>query len=142
MLEKVIRLIAEQDICVLATVSDKTPHCSLMAYVASADGRRIHMATSRSTKKYSNILRNTSVSLLIDDRAASERESASALTLTGTCAPMAEDEAKEQVRQMIIRRHPHLSKFVSHPDVDILEMEVESVLLLQGLSESYFERLS
>ncbi|EMG38899.1 putative flavin-nucleotide-binding protein [Desulfocurvibacter africanus PCS] len=141
MLEKVTHLIAEQDICVLATVSDNRPHCSLMAYVVSADGRRIHMATSRSTKKYSNLLRNTSVSLLIDDRSTSEREFASALTLAGTCATMTEGEAKEQVKQTIIGRHPHLSKFVSHPDVDILEVEIESVLLLQGLSESYFERL-
>lgn len=141
MLEKITRLIAEQDICVLATVFENRPHCSLMAYVASTDGRRIHMVTSRSTKKYSNLMRNTSVSLLIDDRTASGRETTSALTLAGTCAPMAEGEAREQARQAIAGRHPHLSKFVDHPDVDILEVEVESVLLLQGLSESYFERL-
>lgn len=141
MLEKITRLIAEQDICVLATVFENRPHCSLMAYVASRDGRRIHMATSRSTKKYSNLMRNTSVSLLIDDRSTSKKAFASALTLSGTCAPMAESETKEQAKQALINRHPHLSKFFDHPDVDILEVEVESVLLLQGLSESYFERL-
>ncbi len=141
MLEKITRLIAEQDMCVLATVSENRPHCSLMAYVASGDGRRVFMVTSRSTKKYNNLLRNSSVSLLIDDRGASDRAAAYALTLTGACAPMAEGDVKERARAALVTRHPHLARFAVHPDSDIIEMEVESVLLLQGLSESYFERL-
>lgn len=141
MLEKIIRFITEQNLCVLATVSENRPYCSLMAYIASDDGRRIFMVTSRSTKKYNNLLRNSSVSLLIDDRGSSSREEACALTLTGACAPMADGEAKAEARAALIARHPHLARFAVHPDSDIVEMEVESVLLLQGLNESYFERL-
>lgn len=142
MLEKITRLIVDQDMCVLATVSENRPHCSLMVYTPSQDGKRIFMVTSRSTKKYNNLLRNSSVSLLIDDRHGSSREETRALTLTGTCAPMAEGEDKERARSALVERHAHLSKFAAHPDSDILEMVVESVLMLQGLSESYYEKLT
>ena len=54
--------------CVLATVSEGEPHCSLMSYATDDDCREIYMATHRDTKKYKNLTANPSVSLLIDTR--------------------------------------------------------------------------
>jgi nitroimidazol reductase NimA-like FMN-containing flavoprotein (pyridoxamine 5'-phosphate oxidase superfamily) len=47
--------------CVLATVSGKEPHCSLMSYATDDDCREIYMATRRDTKKYRNLAANPSV---------------------------------------------------------------------------------
>ena len=144
MLDDIRDLILSNDICVLATVSENKPHCSLMAYIAGQGGLTLYMLSSRSTKKYNNILRNTNVSLLIDTREKNpgdDRAHAKALTLSGTCAPMPEGALKDEMRDTLLRHHPHLSKLAGHPDADILEMEVESALLLNGVKESYFERL-
>ena len=61
-------LIQSGKTCVLATVSEGQPHCSLMSYAADENGREIYMATLRNTKKYKNLVVNPSVSLLIDSR--------------------------------------------------------------------------
>ncbi len=79
-------MIAANRFCVLATVSEGTPHCSLMFYAASDDGREIYMATPRNTRKYRNLVANPSVSLLIDTRHATDQGLTGptrALTITG-----------------------------------------------------------
>jgi len=68
MLEEMKALAKQKDICVLATVSDGNPHCSLMAYATDDDCREIYMITQKGTKKYKNLIKNPSVSLLIDTR--------------------------------------------------------------------------
>jgi len=37
MIEKIKALVREKDTCVPATVSDDSPHCSLMSYVSEPD---------------------------------------------------------------------------------------------------------
>ena len=68
MLEKMKNIMRSQDICVLATVSEDKPHCSLMAYLTDDDCRTIYMITHKHTTKYRNLTANPSLSLLIDTR--------------------------------------------------------------------------
>ena len=49
-------LIQSGKTCVLATVSEGQPHCSLMSYAADENGREIYMATLSNTKKYKNLV--------------------------------------------------------------------------------------
>jgi nitroimidazol reductase NimA-like FMN-containing flavoprotein (pyridoxamine 5'-phosphate oxidase superfamily) len=84
MLEKMKSLAREKDICVLATVSNKKPHCSLMAYVTDDECREIYMVSHKQTRKYKNLLENPSASLLIDTREenlGTSRPEAKALTV-------------------------------------------------------------
>ena len=37
MLKKMKKLVKDKDVCVLATVTENVPHCSLMSYVADRD---------------------------------------------------------------------------------------------------------
>ena len=145
MLEQIHRLIQEQDVCVLATASENRPHTSLMAYAAAQDSHTIFLASSRSTRKYGNVSRNPSVSLLVNDLGNTprpERSQAQALTLSGVAASMPEGQAKAEARELMLARHPHLQTFLDHPDVDLLAVEVETVLLLIGVRESHFERIA
>jgi nitroimidazol reductase NimA-like FMN-containing flavoprotein (pyridoxamine 5'-phosphate oxidase superfamily) len=139
--EDMLRLLRAKDIGVLATASENAPHCSLMAYAASEDGGRIYMLTSRSTKKYRNCRRNAHVSLLVDNREDGlPCEETMALTLEGDCRPVSRERC-EQLKQEILARHPQLEKLASHPDSDVLEMEVHTAQLLRGATDSRFERL-
>jgi len=143
MLPKMKRLLKEKDICVLATVSGKQPHCSLMAYVAAADGREIYMATLRDTKKYRNLTQNPAVSLLIDTRedAAGPRGSrAKALTVNGVFQRM-EGGKQARIRPRILRRHPHLQDLFAKGEAEIFAVRIESFQLLEGATDSHFERI-
>jgi len=84
------------------------------------------MITPQNTKKYNNLLWNSSVDLPIDDRAdGSPDEAPCTLTLTGTCAPMVRSEAKKCMRQAIAQRRPHLDPHFSGKDGFRLERETK-----------------
>lgn len=143
MLEAIASLIRRKDVCVLATTAGNIPHCSLMDYLAAPDAGRLYFLSSRQTRKYANILRNTQVSVLIDSRGdMADPDLATALTLEATCAPMAEGTAKEETRQQLVARHPHLQSLAADPEADVLECTVEACLLCTGAMETYFEKIS
>ncbi len=73
MLEKMKHFVRKKNICVLATVSDHKPYCSLMAYITDATCEEIYMVTHKNTTKFNNLQNNPLVSLLIDSRETQPR---------------------------------------------------------------------
>ncbi len=139
---KIIAMIKNHDVCVLATVAGTEPHCSLMSYAASEDGREIYMATHKNTKKARNINNNPGVSLLIDSREADRGESrprAKALTIAGVMEKAAPGEKSGAIRALLLERHPHLADFLAHPDADFLVFRAEKYQLLEGVAAAYYE---
>jgi nitroimidazol reductase NimA-like FMN-containing flavoprotein (pyridoxamine 5'-phosphate oxidase superfamily) len=144
MLERMKALVKEKGICVLATVSDDTPHCSLMAYVADQDCREIYMVTQRQSRKYENLMKNPNVSLLIDTREehpGSHLTEAKALSVNGTFQKMDDENKRVHVRSRLQERHPHIKELLDHPDAAILCIRVRSFLLLDGLTDAHFEMI-
>lgn len=145
MIDTMKALVREKDICVLATVSDNKPHCSLMAYAADEACLRIYMATKKGTKKYQNLSANPFVSLLIDTRDEDleiQRSQAKALTVTGRFETIPEMSRNRTARTRLLERHPHLQDFLNDPHVEVFAIKVESFLLLVGLTDAYFETVS
>jgi len=66
MLEKMKNIVRGNDLCVLATVFEGKPHCSLMYYISDEEGHEIYMVSNKQTKKYANLIENPTVSLPID----------------------------------------------------------------------------
>ena len=142
MFEQMNALVKEKDICVLSTVSeDGRPHCSLMAYVADEKCREIYMATHITTKKYKNLLNNSSVSLLIDSREITPRQQAQALTVNGVFQLIDDAYKRDRVEALLLRQNPHLKGFVIHPDTIMICIKVQSLQLLRGLTDSHFVNL-
>lgn len=143
MLAKMKRMLKEKDICVLATVSGSQPHCSLMAYMADDDGREIYMVTLRDTKKYKNLTQNPAVSLLIDTReddVGPQRSRAKALTVNGKFQTV-DREKQVRIRARILRRHPQLQEIFAKSEAEIFAVRIESFQLLEGATDSHFERV-
>jgi nitroimidazol reductase NimA-like FMN-containing flavoprotein (pyridoxamine 5'-phosphate oxidase superfamily) len=143
MLPKMKKLLKEKDTCVLATVSGNRPHCSLMAYVPDEDGRQVYMVTLRDTKKFRNLTQNPAVSLLIDTReddAGPRRSRAMALTVNGVFQKM-EGEKQASLQARILERHPHLGDLFAKGEAEIFCVRIESFQLLEGATDSHFERL-
>jgi hypothetical protein len=46
---------------------------------------------------------------------------------------------KDFARERLMKRHPHLKEFALDPDAEVLRIIVTSFLLLDGLTDSYFE---
>lgn len=140
----ILEMIESNRFCVLATVSETGPHCSLMSYAASGEGTELCMATDRNTKKYRNLSANPSVSLLIDSRADSAGDggaAARALTVTGTVRRHLEEPGKNAAREALCRRHPDLKDFLAGSSVEVIVVKINSLQLLDGITDSYFEEV-
>ena len=142
MLEEMKALAKQKDICVLATVSDGNPHCSLMAYATDDDCREIYMITQKGTKKYKNLIKNPSVSLLIDTREEqvdSYPLQAKALTIAGLFQEIDDEYKKRLARARLLERHPYLAGFIDQTDTELICIKAISFLVLNGLKEAHFE---
>ena len=144
MLEKMKQLVKDGDICVLATVSRGKPHCSLMAYVCNDEGSEIYMVTHRETSKYKNLLKNPSVSLLIDtreDHPGPQRPEAKAMTVDGFFEKIEDEDKRREVKAKLLKRHPHLKVFLNDQGAETFCIKIKSYLLLDGLTEAHFEEV-
>ena len=144
MLEKMKELIRSQNMCVLATVAENRPHCSLMAYVADDHCREIYMVTHRDTAKFRNAIENPNVSLLIDTRLEDEgerRQRARALTVSGLFERIENHERREAIRARLLERHAHLRDFAAHPEAEVFAVKILALQLLDGITDSYYETI-
>jgi nitroimidazol reductase NimA-like FMN-containing flavoprotein (pyridoxamine 5'-phosphate oxidase superfamily) len=139
MLAEMKALAKQKDICVLATVADQKPYCSLMAYVTDENCEEIYMVTHRNSTKYQNMLQNPAVSLLIDTREKSPRSQAKALTVQGLFCTIETAEKRRQVAAKLLQTHPHLDAFMRDPEADVFCVKISSFLLLDGLQQAHFE---
>jgi nitroimidazol reductase NimA-like FMN-containing flavoprotein (pyridoxamine 5'-phosphate oxidase superfamily) len=145
MLEKLKDIGLANDLCVLATVSDGKPHCSLMSYIPAEEGDEIYMISHRETKKYSNLMKNPTVSLLIDTREEEKgqrRIYIKALTVSGEFQTITNPEKKDLIRAKFTKRHPHLTDFLNDPASEIFSIKIKSFQLLDGVKDAFFEILN
>jgi len=145
MLEKMKDIVLGNDLCVLATVADGEPHCSLMSYIPDEEGGEIYMISCRETKKYSNLMKNPTVSLLIDTREEEKgqrRLYMKALTVSGEFQTINNPEKKDLIRANFLKRHPHLTDFLNDPGAEIFSIKIKSFQLLDGVKDAFFEILN
>jgi len=145
MIEQIKQLVKDEKFCVLASVSDSRPYCSLMAYISEEDCKKIYMTTLRDTVKYRNLIENPMVSLLIDTRTKTIDKHVNemkALTITGKFAEVRKGSHRMEVHDMLLQRHPYLCVFLDNPESCLFSVEVHSFLLLNGFTDSYYEIVS
>jgi nitroimidazol reductase NimA-like FMN-containing flavoprotein (pyridoxamine 5'-phosphate oxidase superfamily) len=144
MREDIRKLMKAGRTCVLATVSGKEPHCSLMSYATDDDCCEIYMATRKDTKKYRNLVANPSVSLLIDSRETGGKNRKSltrALTVTGTIQGGVDEQKRKAVRERLFKRHPDLIEFFDDSSAEIIVVQIKALQLLDGITDAYFEAI-
>jgi len=144
MLGKMKNIIKENDLCVLATVSEGKPHCSLMSYISDEEGREIYLISHKQTRKYSNLMENPTISLLIDTREEEKgqrRIYVKALTVGGEFQTINDPAKKDLVREMFLKRQPHLTDFLNDPGAEIFCIKLKSFQLLDGVKDAFFETI-
>lgn len=143
-MEEMMKVLKDEDMCVLATVAGGVPHCSLMAYITDEKCRKVYMVTHRKTKKYANLLANPAVCLLIDTRISGTRfprENVQALTVSGTFELVQEEELAAGLRSRFVKAHPQLQEFAQASDAQVFAVKLRELQLLRDATDASYETL-
>jgi nitroimidazol reductase NimA-like FMN-containing flavoprotein (pyridoxamine 5'-phosphate oxidase superfamily) len=129
--ERINILLGSQQFAVLSTQRDGQPYSSLMAFAYTSDLKNIVVATGKSTRKHQNIVQESRVSLLIDNRSNSEDDfqAAMALTVLGK-AELIQKAERQGYRELYLSRHPSLENFLASPSTAFLRIMVYHYLLV------------
>ena len=124
-------LFASQSLAVLATQDDGQSYGSLVAFAATGDLRHLLFATTRTTRKYANLLRNPKVAMVIDNRTNQPTDFHTAIAVTATGAV---EEVHDPERIRLLRRylskHPYLKEFATSLTCALLKMEVDTYFVV------------
>lgn len=129
--EKILGLLDSQKLAVLSTQRDGHPYSSLMAFASTTDLHNIVVATSKSTRKHQNIIQESRVSLLIDNRSNNDNDvhAAIALTVLGK-AQLVEEAEREMYLELYLSRHPYLEEFSASPSTAFFRIGVYQYFLV------------
>jgi general stress protein 26 len=119
-------LFAEQYFAVLATGTNDHIHTTLVAFAATNNLKTIFVCTPRATRKYTNLKRNPSVSLLVHNSAnmATDIRQAMAVTVSGRAAEVP-DHGLAEAQAVYLGKQPHMAGFVKSPNTAIIEVAVK-----------------
>lgn len=124
-------LINSQQLAVLSTLTSGYPYSNLIAFAPSEDLTAIVFATTRATRKYSNLLNNANVSLLFDNRSnqPSDFHNASAVTAIGRAEEI-NDHERGNFESIYLAKHPQLKDFISSPSCALFKVQVATYIVV------------
>ncbi|MBK9572471.1 MAG: pyridoxamine 5'-phosphate oxidase family protein [Rhodoferax sp.] len=135
--DSVRTLLKTTGFAVLATENTGQPHTSLIAITPLDEGQRLVFATYRNTRKFTNLMQNPRVSLLIDGR---YREAASGTPdglILSAVGRVREIDAATLSHQLAahLQKHPDLTTFMQAPDCVLLEVVVDRYQVVRGIDD-------
>ncbi len=129
-------LLNQQRLATLATLSQATPYCNLVAFTHSDDLQTILFSTPRKSTKYANIAHNPNVALLIDSRteSGSDAQAGMAVTALGIVEDLVPQEV-EALKSQHAGRHPQFKDFIYSPDCALMQVRVQRYILVSSLRD-------
>lgn len=130
--EKLEDLLQNQRFAVIATQGEREPYTNLVAFIHSKDLKQIIFATSKNTKKYDNIIKNSKMSMLIDNRGnkPDDIKKTMAVTAVGTA-----DELKHDYnfyKNLYLKKHPYLKDFINLHDTVLINFKLDKYLMVDN----------
>ncbi|WP_022668956.1 pyridoxamine 5'-phosphate oxidase family protein [Desulfospira joergensenii] len=122
-------LFASQTLAVLSTQKDGHPYASLVAFSFSQDLKQIYFLTQADTRKFNNLTACDRVALLVSSACNRSDDFSRALAVTalGRALPL---EDKTPHIQDFMGRHPQLKEFAGFHHTVMVEVRVETYLLV------------
>jgi heme iron utilization protein len=121
---------------VLATEGDGQPHASLIAVTPMEGFRKLIFATYRNTRKYSNLVHNGNVAILVENiniKSSGLQESI-VLTAFGHVEEIKDGE-EDIVLEAHLERHPELSDFLKSGDCSLVRIKVHAYQFVRGIDD-------
>jgi nitroimidazol reductase NimA-like FMN-containing flavoprotein (pyridoxamine 5'-phosphate oxidase superfamily) len=140
--DRLRNLLHGQPLGVLATCDREGVHATLVAFASTDDLREIVFATDRATRKFRMLEESPRVAMLVDDRTneVSDFRDACAVTAHGETAEV-ESGRLNELREIYLRKHPHLEAFVSAPTCALVRMKVEKYDLVGNFQDVHELRI-
>ncbi len=123
-------LLKNQRFGVIATQGSTGPYTSLVAFINSHDLKKLVFATSKNTKKYDNIIQNSRMTMLIDNRGNKPLDIKNAIAVTAFGSANEIKRNVEDLKMLYLKKHPYLSDFVNSKDTAFISLKVEKYLLV------------
>ncbi len=129
-------LLESQRLAVLSTQNHGQPYCNLIALAATDDLRHLVFATTRATRKYANLMADSRVAVLVDNRrnAPTDFAEAAALTALGKAWEVQGAE-RQQLLLVYLKKHPYLKEFVAGPTCALLRIKVDKYIVVTRFQE-------
>lgn len=120
----------------LSTLQAEHPYNNLVAFATTDDLKSILFVTKRGTRKYSNLISNNNVSVLIDNRTNrdSDLRTALAVSAVGT-AEVVKDSRKEELYQLFLLKHYNLESFARSPESELFQIRVKCYYAVRNFQE-------
>ena len=122
---------------VLATENAGQPHTSLIAVTPVDEGQRLVFATYRNTRKFTNLMQNPRVSVLMDGRSSKDPGDTPTSFILSAVGRVQEINAAihPDLLGAHLQRHPDLSAFTQAPDCVLLAVVVEAYQVVHGIDD-------
>jgi heme iron utilization protein len=129
-------LLESQKLAVLSTQDHGQPYSNLVAIAATADLKNLLFATTRATRKYANLMADSRVAVLVDNRQneAADFAEASALTALGKAWELQGGE-RQQCLKIYLEKHPYLEEFANSPTCALLRVKVDKYIVVSRFQE-------
>ncbi len=132
---KILQLLKNQQLAVIATPSDGHPYTNLVAFIHDPGLKWIAFATFRDTRKFRNILADPRISVLIDNRKNEPEDLGNAVTLTALGTASQENEGSE-LRERFLARHPGMQAFLNDPRCSIIRIKIQKYIFVSNFQET------
>jgi nitroimidazol reductase NimA-like FMN-containing flavoprotein (pyridoxamine 5'-phosphate oxidase superfamily) len=127
------KILKETDLCVLCTSRDDVPDASLMLYTTDDACTGLYMVTRENTEKYRNIVKNPSVSVLVDTRgAAADASWTKAMTISGEARVVNDPAMSREWIARLTARHPQVSGLARDAGARVIEVRMTRILFLDS----------
>ena len=126
-------LFSSQRFAVLATVEESRPYCNLVAFVNDEGLQDLYFATDRTTRKFSNINKNSQVSLLIANSRNEQQDvnDADAVTVLGRAVEIPAGE-RDEIENRYLKKHDNLKDFIASEQCALMRIKVEGYIIVSN----------
>ena len=121
----------------LATLQGGKPYNNLIAYCVTDDLKSMLFITRRDTRKYTNLVSNNNVSVLIDSRSnqGSDLRNAMAVTAIGSAEELSDSRKRQEMLDLYLIKHHDLEKFAHSPESALFIVMVRQYIIVRNFQE-------
>jgi nitroimidazol reductase NimA-like FMN-containing flavoprotein (pyridoxamine 5'-phosphate oxidase superfamily) len=137
------QLLQDEQLAVLSTEQQGQPYASLVAFAVTAELADIFFCTPKTTRKFSNLVNNPRVAMLINNcrNQLSDIYSAISVTAVGKAVEVT-DSSKEDQSALYLQKHPHLKEFLWTETTALVQVRVERYFLVRKFQDVYEYKVS
>jgi nitroimidazol reductase NimA-like FMN-containing flavoprotein (pyridoxamine 5'-phosphate oxidase superfamily) len=131
-------LFTKQRFAVIATQASNEPYTSLIAFSSTENLSYLIFATLRQTRKYENLIQNTKISMLIDNREnlSSDVKNAIAVTVVGNATEIIDN--RQHFMDIHLKKHPYLKEFLQDANCALIGLSVEKIFIVRQFQQITF----